>query len=738
MAHSDVLRYLFYVEPLIERGLPFWKSGWAQRLTASMVETLGLCEQDYRVICNEPIASLADNLPVNVKITISQQEMLGCYAHGVTEILNKRLSDEIDLVGEYRFAEIIKEKLEGFVPQIIITWSPVPFMKQVAPEAIILHREYAFLSRLPYVETWSLDPYGVIGAPYLADNLATIKKQYENNQSAQQLVRDFRTICQEKVKYKSPFIQSVSDLKKRYKKTALLPLQFSPFYLFNGMTKFADNNELLLHVMSTMPDDVAVIVTSHPQGSQLENELLNYLRAKHHNLIMDREFDRYPAVSEYLAPLCDIVITVSSKVGYLPLIWENSLISLGHHFLDFISSSNKVADAHVLQACPQLTLDAALHWLLTHYAFPENFMTDRARLETFMHRAIAWKQGEFQPGELYQPMASDQAITHFYENEVGRVWSRKNKTQLVRNHNAQRPLLSVIVVLYNMRREAMRTLQSLTMKYQQIDQRGLYEVIVIDNASDQALTKNEVDQFGDYFHYHYFETSSKSPVAAINHAATIARGEHLMINIDGARILSPGVVSHSIRAMQIFEQSLVVTLGWHLGSTIQNKAILQGYCQAEEDQLLEQTNWQEDGYRLFDIACLAGSSKNGWFRSIAESNCFALSRSLFDELGGMDKQFQSPGGGLVNLDFYKRACEHDDVELVMLLGEGTFHQIHGGVATNAKPDEHPWERFHEEYKGIRGAQYQAPDKKPFYFGKLPGQAEKFMFIPDDQYDEINK
>lgn len=737
MAHSEVLRYLFYVEPLIERGLPFWKSGWAQRLTASMVETLGLREQDYRVICNEPIASLADNLPDKARVVISQREMLGCYAYGVTEILNNRLSGDMDLVGESRFAEIVKDKLDGFVPQIIITWSPVPFMKQVAPEAIILHREYAFLSRLPYVETWSLDPYGVIGAPYLANNLATIKKQYENSQSAQQLVLAFRQTCHEKVKNKSPFIQHISELKKRYKKTALLPLQFSPFYLFNGMTKFADNNELLLQVMSTMPDDVAVIVTSHPQGSQLEKELLDYLRTKHHNLIIDREFERYPAASEYLAPLCDIVITVSSKVGYLPLIWENSLISLGHDFLDYISSSNKVADAHDLQACPQLTLDAALHWLLTRYAFPENFMTDRARLETFMHRAVDWKQGEIASAELYQPMASDQAITDFYEKQIGRVWSRRSNTQLVRNHNAQRPILSIIVVLYNMRREAMRTLHSLSMKYQKIAQRGLYEVIVIENASNQPLTKNEVDQFGDYFHYHYFETSSKSPVDAINHAATIARGDHLMINIDGARILSPGVVSHSIRAMQIFDQPFVVTLGWHLGSTIQNQAILQGYCQAEEDRLLEKNNWQEDGYRLFDIACLAGSSKNGWFRSIAESNCFALSRALFDEMEGLDKHFQSPGGGLVNLDFYKRACENEDVELVMLLGEGTFHQFHGGVATNAKPDEHPWESFHKEYMTIRGEQYKAPEKKPFYFGKLPRQAEKFMFVPDDMGNAIN-
>ena len=39
------------------------------------------------------------------------------------------------------------------------------------------------------------------------------------------------------------------------------------------------------------------------------------------------------------------------------------------------------------------------------------------------------------------------------------------------------------------------------------------------------------------------------------------------------------------------------------------------------------------------------------------------------------------------MDTYARACALPDSELVMLLGEGTFHQIHGGVMTSATEDE---------------------------------------------------
>src|SRR5581483_9041619 len=52
------------------------------------------------------------------------------------------------------------------------------------------------------------------------------------------------------------------------------------------------------------------------------------------------------------------------------------------------------------------------------------------------------------------------------------------------------------------------------------------------------------------------------------------------------------------------------------------------------------------------------------------------------ELGGFDERFASPGGGYVNLDAYRRALDLPRTRLIVLLGEGTFHQVHGGAATS--------------------------------------------------------
>lgn len=288
------------------------------------------------------------------------------------------------------------------------------------------------------------------------------------------------------------------------------------------------------------------------------------------------------------------------------------------------------------------------------------------------------------------------------------------------------PTLSVVVVFHNMRREAPRTLFSLSPAYQRDVKADEYEVIAIDNASQEPLDGAKVQHYGVNFRYLFHASPSKSPVGAVNRGVAEARGDYVVVCIDGARMLSPGVLRYSLMAFRAFSSPFVYTLGWHLGDEPQNVSMTKGYCQAIEDQLLETVAWERNGYALFSISSLAPSSKGGWFSSISESSCFALSKRAFLALGGLDAGFQSPGGGLANLDFFARACEAPDLLPVVLLGEGSFHQFHGGVATNVPMAEHPWKRFHGEYRRIRGRFYTMPTYDPHYLGHIPPEARRFL------------
>jgi hypothetical protein len=144
-----------------------------------------------------------------------------------------------------------------------------------------------------------------------------------------------------------------------------------------------------------------------------------------------------------------------------------------------------------------------------------------------------------------------------------------------------------------------------------------------------------------------------------------------------------------------------------------------GYDQTVEDGLLADVDWEADGYRLFEIATLAGSSGRGWFGPMGESSALFLPATLWDELGGLDEAFDLPGGGLVNHDLYRRACEAPGTQLVVLLGEGTFHQFHGGAATSGR---YTWDEMHAQYERLRGRPYRPPGDAPLYVGAVPDQA----------------
>jgi len=289
-----------------------------------------------------------------------------------------------------------------------------------------------------------------------------------------------------------------------------------------------------------------------------------------------------------------------------------------------------------------------------------------------------------------------------------------------------KPLLSVIIVVYNMSREAPKTLYSLCAAYQRDICADDYEVIVVDNGSATPLGEDMVASFGENFRYCYIDHAPASPAYAVNRGVALASGALVGIMVDGARMVTPGVLHYACQAYCMNQDAVVATLGWHLGLEPQTASIAKGYDAAAEDQLLDGIAWPSDGYRLFDISALAGSSQNGFFMPIAESNCFFLQKRHFDRLGGFDEAFDMPGGGLINGDFFSRACE--EFSLVLLLGEGSFHQVHGGIATNASADElrERARGWLAHYQKLRHKAFAPVSRKPVFLGHMPTPVMRFI------------
>ena len=288
----------------------------------------------------------------------------------------------------------------------------------------------------------------------------------------------------------------------------------------------------------------------------------------------------------------------------------------------------------------------------------------------------------------------------------------------------RKPDVSVVVVVYNMAREAPRTLHSLSAAYQRHIDPDDYEVIVVDNGSNPPFDPKVIEGLSGNFRLIRIDHASPSPAQAVNRGIAEARGEVIGVMIDGARMVTPGLLHFARHGAALYDRAVVASIGWFLGFDDQKWALEGGYDKEREDALLKSIDWPADGYRLFEIGTLAGSSSNGWLLPIAESNALFLRRELWEMLEGFDERFDLPGGGLVNLDTYRRALELPNAELVVLLGEG-FHQIHGGISTNSDIDLFPdaFRRWVQQYETIRGRPWASPAQvRPTYLGTLPRPA----------------
>ncbi len=224
------------------------------------------------------------------------------------------------------------------------------------------------------------------------------------------------------------------------------------------------------------------------------------------------------------------------------------------------------------------------------------------------------------------------------------------------NSPESRLKLSIVVVCYEMVAQIKNTLRSLLPPYQRGVETNDYEIILIDNGSAKILD-DETRIISPNLQYIYIppNKSSPNPASAMNRAAALSRTPLLCLMIDGARMLTPGVLSWGIRLLELAPGAMVEVRGWHLGPKWQPESVAEGYNHDIESQFLEQVRWWENGYRLFDISAASAQTKLGISPPASESNCLFISRALFDRLGGFDERYQEPGGGLVNLDFYARS-----------------------------------------------------------------------------------
>ena len=286
--------------------------------------------------------------------------------------------------------------------------------------------------------------------------------------------------------------------------------------------------------------------------------------------------------------------------------------------------------------------------------------------------------------------------------------------------------MSVVVVCHEMAAQITNTLRSLLPPYQRAIAPADYEIILVDNGSTGTLDE-DVQKMAPNIRYVYIPPAeaSPNPAAALNRGVTLARAPLVCLMIDGARLLTPEVLAWGLRLMALGQDNVVEVRGWHLGPKFQPESVAEGYDEKAERELLESVRWQDNGYRLFDIAASSAQTQLGLSAKTTESNCLFMTSKLFAHIGGMDERTRTPGGGLVNLAFFGRVVAAAKT-VFTLLGEGTFHQVHGGAATGlTRPAlREKFSQWRAESEKLGHA--LAPDYHFILAGHLPSECANWL------------
>ena len=292
------------------------------------------------------------------------------------------------------------------------------------------------------------------------------------------------------------------------------------------------------------------------------------------------------------------------------------------------------------------------------------------------------------------------------------------------------PVLSIIVVVYDMPRQAMNTLLSLALPYQKNVSTDDYEVIVVENQSANNLDVAAVAALGSQFRYFLREEKGVSPVPAVNFAFSQCRGSQIGLIIDGARMVTPRVVEYAMLGAKISAQALVMVPGYHIGEKDQKFHLQTGHSEQLEIEKLAAIEWQDNGYRLFKWACWSSSNQRGYLQPMQECSALFCSVDNFRRIGGADERFDQAGGGSINLYLYRKLGMLPDIQLFVLPGEGSFHQFHGGVTTQELPEDDErkavLKSFDTRLEEVWGSPFKALTREPMLLGAVTHWAQPFL------------
>jgi hypothetical protein len=414
-------RILFYVEVFTELDRPQFHEAWiefsARFMSGMMAAGHPATPETVRLLTNEALAELApkhgffDHLTAVVKEREFQRIFGVDYLTATVDGYHARTPEPVLAAA----AACLRTALNGFEPEVVITYTTAPWLRRAFPNAVILHEEYGLFSRPPFPESFYFDPSGKFANATIARHARALR-DYAADATERKMVADIRDLfCRQIIPKVSPFAALEAAIRKRWKKVMLLPLQYCGHYGFEGTGQYRTQGEVVRDVIERVDPDIGVLVvnhsTAHYHGTIPPPDLYAYLGKRHENLLFSESINLVMHASQYLLAHVDMVATVSSSVGLQAVLWDKPVVALGESHINAVADYTRIEDVKADgPAAPTWDKTGALAWLIRHYYIPAPYLRKKEWMQAFVARCVARQQEGVEGLGFFDPIDTPEAI----------------------------------------------------------------------------------------------------------------------------------------------------------------------------------------------------------------------------------------------------------------------------------------------------------------------------------------
>ncbi len=381
------MRVLFYEDPLTDQNAFMWRVAHIEKDAPCLIELIR-SGADARMLVSGHFSHLACEHGIEEPslITVEEDTLLSCLPTPQLNV-NTLFQDHYGYLMGYSgpegdtgdaaraksladaFAAVLSPRLDGFEPDIIVTWAPAPHLRLLFPKALILHKEASLFTRSPYLLTYYLDPLGFHKWSYAAQT-QRIKSQPGDALAALHRVRGALKEAFETLDSTADLIAETAPFRER----TLLANHTNGVFFHDSACTYRSQAHTVLDVLEKTPSDTAVIVTEHPDCRALTLPEIAHIKSRYPNAFIWPELRNRPGSGQQLVRHADRVATVCSSVGLQALLWQKPLLGLGDNHLGRLAVDIEQSE-HKCDRCDDIAT-----WLTFNYSYPDILLGQKAWL----------------------------------------------------------------------------------------------------------------------------------------------------------------------------------------------------------------------------------------------------------------------------------------------------------------------------------------------------------------------